>query len=146
MEEVGIAVGGAEFGIGEAWVSGVALAFAFVEIVANGADEFVAFARESFEGLSEEGVGLAGAVDVRSDEGADPLFVGEGDATVVMLFGQNFAEVHVASATPCSVGDGANLLSGGNFLAGQCERFHDTETTGRVGDFLRRYGERLRVG
>ena len=62
------------------------MAFSFIEIVANRADEFVAFAGESFESLPQKGIGFAGAIDVLSDKRSDALLVGDGDAAVVMFF------------------------------------------------------------
>ena len=107
LDELFIALGAAQFGIGEAGIAAAAGALTVVEVVADHADQGVGVAINALEGLAEQFVGLAVAVDVGGDEGADALFVGGLDAADVALLAEGFAEVHEASAAPgavCSCG------------------------------------------
>src|SRR5262249_3228800 len=81
-----------------------ALAFAFVEIMADGADEAVGVALKTIESVSEHFIRGAVAVDVRSHERADTALVGAPNDAEKAFFTERLAKMHVTSAAPGSVG------------------------------------------
>ena len=93
----------AQGGIGEAREAFGPGALAFVEVVADGADEAVAVARKSGEGVAEEFVRCARAIDIGGHEGADALAVGVLGGLDPARVVEGGAVVHEASAIPGAV-------------------------------------------
>ena len=99
----------AQLGIGETRIAAAALALAFVEIMTDHADEAVGVAVDALERAAQQVVGLAVAIDIRGDEGADAGLVGGLDATDEALFAEGFSKMHEASAAPGAVCRGCGI-------------------------------------
>lgn len=116
FEELGVPVGAAEFGIGEAGVAFGAFSFSVIEVVTEEADEAVGIAGDIGEGFPQGGIGFAGAIDIGGDKGADSFFVGALEELDEPVFVDCLAEVHEASAVPGAIGcvSGMHFLEVGN--------------------------------
>src|SRR5439155_22161659 len=84
--------------VGEAWVTLGAVALARVEVVADRADEAVLLPRQALECAPQQRVGLACAVRVGREDGANAL-VGADQREVAVVV-ERLSEAHEAAAAP----------------------------------------------
>src|SRR5688572_12125566 len=81
-----------------------AFAFAFVEIMADGAHQTIVVPRNAMQRATEQFIRLSVAVNVRRHECADAAFVRQADHRHVSVFRQRFAKMHKAPAAPRPIG------------------------------------------
>lgn len=103
LEVVQIALGSSEAGLGEASIALGTRAHAAVEVVSDDADEGVTVPVDAFQGLTENLVGSAHAINISCDEGADTFVIGLTHHAHVTLIIERFSKVHVFSAAPGAV-------------------------------------------
>ena len=71
--------------------------------MSDDADEGVTVPVDAFQGLTENLVGSAHAINISGDEGADTFVIGLTHHAHVTLIIERFSEVHVFSAAPGAV-------------------------------------------
>ncbi len=90
-------------GRGKARIAFRTLAFTFVKVMADRADEAVGIAGQTIESASKHFIRGAIAVNIRGHERSNAALVGVLNDVKKAFFTERLAKVHVASAAPGSV-------------------------------------------